>query len=95
MTAGRAQKRHDFMYWELGSEKRLRQAVRRGAWKAVRENPGKPLELFDLSKDIGETKNVAAVHPDVMAGIEAYLKTCREPMPPQIEPEKPKGMRYR
>ena len=33
----------------------------------------------DLSADLSETNNVAAQHPDVVAKIEAYLKTARTP----------------
>ena len=58
------------------------QAVRMGDWKAVRPKPGAPLELYDLGRDVGETSNVAAAHSDVVARIEAYLKTARtEPRP--------------
>jgi arylsulfatase A-like enzyme len=48
-----------------------------GDWKAVRLAPTQPLELYDLKADRGETHNVAADHPDVVARIEAYLKTAR------------------
>jgi arylsulfatase A-like enzyme len=82
---------HDFLYWEFNlpdkATGRLRkqpvsQAVRMGNWKAVRAKPGGPLELYDLSADIGESKDVAAAHPDVVAKIQAYLKTARtEPRP--------------
>ena len=37
--------------------------------------------LFDLSKDIGETQNVAAEHPDGIARIEKYLKSARTESP--------------
>ena len=53
------------------------QAVRMGDWKAVRLKPGAPLELYDLARDVGEAQNVATAHPDVVARIEAYLKTAR------------------
>ena len=39
--------------------------------------PGKPLELYNLKKDIGETKDVAAANPKIVAKIEEILKTCR------------------
>ena len=53
------------------------QAVRMGDWKAVRAKPGAPLELYDLKRDVGETSNVAATHPAVVAKIESYLTTAR------------------
>ncbi|MFQ6097745.1 MAG: arylsulfatase [Armatimonadota bacterium] len=73
---GREQEPHRFMYWEF-HEGPSKQAVRMGSWKAVRLSPSKPLELYDLSTDIGETKNVADEHPDVVAKIEEYLETAR------------------
>jgi len=69
------QKRHEFLYWEF-HEGGSQQAVRMGHWKAVRAW-GQPLELYDLRTDLGEAKDVAADHPDVVAKIEAYLKTAR------------------
>lgn len=71
------QEKHEFLYWEFHEGKASKQAVRMGQWKAVRLAPGKPLELYDLSADIGEEHDVAAEHPDVVAKIEAYLKTAR------------------
>jgi arylsulfatase A-like enzyme len=68
--------RHDFLYWEF-HERGFQQAVRMGDWKAVRPQAGAPLELYDLSADLGEKQDVAARHPDVVARIEAYLKTAR------------------
>ncbi len=67
---------HDFLYWEF-HERGFQQAVRVGDWKAVRLQVGGPLELYNLSTDLGEKHNVAAEHPDVVAKIEAYLKTAR------------------
>ena len=66
-----------------------------GKWKAVRHKSNEPFELYDLSKNISEENNVAAEHPDIVAKIEAYVKRNRVEPPPQIEPEKPEGKRYR
>lgn len=64
------QQAHDALYWEF-TERGRSQAVRVGKWKAVRvnlkKNPNAPIELYDLSKDIGEAKNVAADYPEVVA----------------------------
>ncbi len=67
---------HDFLYWEV-HETGSQQAVRQGDWKAVRTAPGKPLELYNLKNDKGETRNVAAQHPDVVKRIEGHLSTAR------------------
>ena len=76
------QRQHPYLYWEY----RGRTAARAGNWKAVsrlaKGNSQPPLELFDLSNDIGETKNVAADRPDVVARLRSILQTARtDPQP--------------
>jgi arylsulfatase A-like enzyme len=68
--------RHEFLYWEF-HERGFQQAVRMGDWKALRLQPGLPLELYNLKTDLGEKHNVAAQNPEVVARIEEYLKTAR------------------
>jgi arylsulfatase A-like enzyme len=74
--------KHEFLYWEF-HERGFEQAVRyedwahHTTWKAVRHSPTGPLELYNLTTDIGESRNVAADHPDVVAAITAYLATAR------------------
>ena len=48
-----------------------------GDWKAVRPQAGELLELYNLKSDVGEKQNVADKNPEVVAKIEAYLKTAR------------------
>jgi arylsulfatase A-like enzyme len=72
--------RHEFLYWEF-HEEGSKQAVRMGDWKAIRLEMGKPLELYDLKSDLHEDHNVAAEHADVVARIEACLKTARTDSP--------------
>ena len=74
---GKRQKPHEFFYWEF-HERGFDRAVRMGKWKAVKLRGG-ATELYDLDTDIGETRNVAAQHQDVVARIEAYLATARTP----------------
>ena len=71
---------HEYLYWEF-HEGGFKQAVRTGDWKAVRLGPGKPLELYDLKTDIGETQDVAGQHPEVVARIEGYLRSARTDSP--------------
>lgn len=76
LTGKGIQKTHEFLYWEF-HEGGTKQAVRMGKWKAVRFGTKEPLELYDLSMDIHEDKNVAAAHPEIIAKIENYLKSAR------------------
>jgi arylsulfatase A-like enzyme len=74
------QAEHEYLYWEF-HEKKGRVALRQGQWKAVRYDvavdPDSPLELFDLSVDPGETVNVADQHPEVVAKMNAQIKSAR------------------
>jgi arylsulfatase A-like enzyme len=69
-------KGHEFLYWEF-HEGGFKQAVRMGDWKAVRYGIDGPLELYNLKVDLAEKTDVAQDHPDIVAKIEAYLKTAR------------------
>ncbi len=57
------QKKHDYLYWEFNERAGPIQAVRKDQWKAVKFK-NKPIELYDLSKDISEKNNLADVHPE-------------------------------
>lgn len=66
----------DVFYWELHEGKPL-QALRFGDWKAVRNGPGKPLELYDLKTDPAEAKDLAAAQPELVAKAEALIRQAR------------------
>jgi arylsulfatase A-like enzyme len=66
----------DYFYWELHEGKSI-QAVRFGDWKAVRNGPTAPIELYDLAKDVAETTNLADKHPDLVAKAEKIMKEAR------------------
>jgi len=77
----RDQKQHEYLYWEF-YEQGGRQAVRFGNWKAIRQPifTGK-VELYDLSKDLGETTDVADAHPDIVAKAVAMMEKAHVPDP--------------
>jgi arylsulfatase B len=57
---------HKELFWRMGQKA----AFRSGDWKIVRNVKGKQnadWELFDLSKDMSETKDLAKVNPDKLA----------------------------
>jgi len=86
--------KHEFLYWEF-HENGSKQAARMGKWKAMRPAPGKALELYDLSKDVGEQKNVAAANPTVIIKLENLLRTARTKSLhwPIVMPKKEKAQR--
>jgi len=64
---------HETLYWRLGDQ----MAIRKGDWKLVKTREGRlraadastfndlsTAELFNLAEDIGETRNLAAAHPE-------------------------------
>lgn len=79
LRGGPAPKR-EYFYWEL-HEQAFIQAVRFGDWKAVRNGPNKPVELYDLAQDSGEKNDVAAEHPDLVKQAEGLFKTARRDDP--------------
>ena len=76
LTGNRAaQPRHGLLYWEYHGA----QAVLSGEWKAVRQRPDAPLQLFDLSRDPAEAIDVAPQHPDVATRLAAEMERSRVP----------------
>jgi len=71
------QARHEMLYWEF-SERGRSQAARIGNWKGVRvelmKNPNAPIELYDLSNDLGEEHDIADQHPEVVSKLKAVLQ---------------------
>jgi arylsulfatase len=63
----------EYLYWEFQGN----QAVRLGDWKAYRMKDTDAVTLYDLATDIGETRDVAADHPDVVARVTEILRTGR------------------
>ncbi len=53
---------HEYMFWEHEGW----QAVRKGNWKAVKDLKSKSWDLYNLTDDRTEEKNLAAVYPDVL-----------------------------
>lgn len=85
---GRKQQEHDVLYWEF-SGYGGQQALISGNWKAVRQqlNSGKiRTQLFDLSKDPGESTDVADSHREIVNTLEAAMK--REHVPSKDFPLK-------
>lgn len=88
------QRRHGFLYWEYlgGSVSSSQAALMDGRWKAIRTGRSDaPLELYDLSRDIAEANNLVDANPEIVARLDAYLKTAREENPDWPLFPRPKG----
>lgn len=79
------QQEHDFLYWEFPSYGG-QQAMRRGDWKAIRqnvlrkENPDPlKIELYNLAEDIGESTDVSAQHPEIVEQFRTLMRETRVP----------------
>jgi arylsulfatase A-like enzyme len=60
---------HSFLVWHFpGYEGQ--QAIRIGDWKGIRRQllrqPNAPLELYNLQRDLTESQDVAADHPEIV-----------------------------
>ena len=80
LKGGEAPKRELF-YWELHEGTSI-QAVRfDGHWKAVRNGPKARIELYDLSADVGESRDLASAHPEKVTRAEALIAAARNDHP--------------
>lgn len=61
-------------------------AMREGPWKLLCDYDGSHPQLYDLSRDRGETTNLAARHPDVVRRMSTGLLTWHQSMPPDNGP---------
>ncbi|MFO7776505.1 MAG: arylsulfatase [Candidatus Hydrogenedentota bacterium] len=77
------------LYWEFARGGDFKQAARRGKWKAVRQAHDAPIELYDLSEDIGEENDIAEDHPIVVDWFERFFEEERTPSPSWPSPLDP------
>lgn len=82
LTGKGTQAKHPHLYWEH-HEQNTRRAIQVGDWKLVQTNVDLPdkttTELFDLSKDLSETTDLAKQHPEKTAELLALIKNARIP----------------
>lgn len=76
------QPKHPHLYWEH-HEQNTRRAIQVGDWKLVQTNLSLPnkttTELFDLSKDISEAKDLATTNPEKTAELLKLIDKARIP----------------
>jgi arylsulfatase A-like enzyme len=84
LTGANAGKPHETLYWRFGKQ----WAIRHGDWKLLVGNggSGKP-ELYDLSKDLGESKDLAPERPEKVNELQAlYDEWNKQQAPPAWMP---------
>ena len=78
------QQEHEYLYWEF-HEWDKKQAVRKGNWKAVRnnvaQNPFGPIELYNLETDPGETTDLSSDYPEITKELTLMMDSTREEDP--------------
>ena len=83
---------HDTLFWRLGD----RRAVRRGDWKLMRTGADAPA-LYDLSRDVSESSDLARDQPSVARDLHQELERWESQLaPPRWQPAAgPRGRRAR
>ena len=79
LKGGPAPKR-DYFYWELHTGKPI-QAARFGDWKAVRNGIDRPIEIYDLKNDAGESQNLADQRDDLVERAKQIFTAAHRPDP--------------
>jgi len=76
------QPEHEYLYWEF-HENGGSQAIRWHQWKGIRLNVNKdkdaPIELFNINNDPDEKNNIAALHPDIVQKMAAFMTQAHKP----------------
>lgn len=76
-----AQAKHDHLYWEDGEDGDV--GIREGRWKGIlrglHKNPDAKFEIYDLEADVGETTDLAAEKPELVARFHQLVREARTP----------------
>ncbi len=67
---------HDALFW---TEDGVQWGVRSGQWKLLSNKAGN-LELYDLEADLGETKNLAKDHPEIVKRLQSVFDNWKAQM---------------
>ncbi|MBI3279887.1 MAG: sulfatase [Acidobacteria bacterium] len=78
LTGATRKSPHDLLYWRFGAQS----AVRKGDWKLVKIGDAAP-RLYNLARDVNESKDVAASEPgkvkELQAAFDAWNRQLMEP----------------
>lgn len=80
---GKEQKeKHQYLYWDYGHcRNRYDQAIWYKNWKGIRLGENSKIQLYNLSDDIGELKDVAHKNPELVTIIDSIMKSAYKPNP--------------
>jgi arylsulfatase A-like enzyme len=77
-----SQRKHEYLYWEF-SEQGGKRAIRKGPWKLVQLQMGKPKpaapQLYHLLDDPSETTNLAEENPQLVQQLTALMEQAHTP----------------
>jgi len=79
----KGQQKHEYLYFEF-QELGGRQAVREGDWKLVHmdiRSDSPRYELYNLTQDPGETNDISASHPNIVAHLQTLMTEAHTPNP--------------
>ena len=72
------QAKHEYLYWEFYEQGVSQALLMDGHWKALRlKTLAAPIQLFDLTTDIGEKTDVAGKNPQLVARARGLFQTAR------------------
>jgi arylsulfatase A-like enzyme len=87
LLRGDKQKKHDFLYFEFckgDNQTIFSQAVRKGTWKAYRRanrsGGMSPLEIYNLTDDPFEEKDLAKDQPEIVKEMVAIIDKAHTPL---------------
>lgn len=77
------------LYWRIERANRRQAAVRQGKWKWIQEPAGLPEQLYDLSVDPGERRNLSYQHPEIVASMSKSYRQWAKTVDAQAAQEGP------
>jgi arylsulfatase A-like enzyme len=75
-VAGHPQATHEYLYWEHNQWT----AIRQGSWRAVKPGKQDSWELYDVSSDPAESRDLSQAQPDQLARLIALAQGARQPV---------------
>jgi uncharacterized sulfatase len=95
LVSAPSQPDHDHLYWAFYEQGGAR-AVRAAEWKVVQQPYRSPVRLYNLAEDLGERRDVATQHPDIVKRLTQLMDQAYTPSPrwrfssrPAVEIDRP------